>query len=70
MGAKDTESPLAILERWEDGGAMWRALHVSEHKAIVDLCTCTGEPVEQLESDDPELIRLLERRPTSEVDPE
>ena len=65
-----TESPLEVLERWEDGGAMWRALHVSERKAIVELCTCTGEPVERLESGDPDLIRLLERRPTSEVGPE
>jgi hypothetical protein len=62
MGAKDTESPVAILERWEHNGATWRALHVSDAKAIVDLCTCTGEPVDRLESTDPELIRLVRDR--------
>jgi hypothetical protein len=53
------ESPIETLRRWEDSGAAWRALHVSDEKAIVDLCTCHGEPVEQLESADPELIAFL-----------
>jgi hypothetical protein len=54
------------LQRWEDSGAVWRAVHVSDAKAIVDLCTCTGEPVDRIESSDPDLIRLLRERPTSE----
>jgi hypothetical protein len=62
MGANHTET----LERWEDSGAGWRAVHVSDAKAIVDLCACTGEPMERIESSDPELIALLRRRPTSE----
>jgi hypothetical protein len=61
MGANHTET----LRRWEDNGAMWRAVHVSDAKAIVELCTCAGEPVERIESDDPDLIRLLRERPTS-----
>jgi hypothetical protein len=65
MAAKDTDA----LRRWEEHGAMWRAVHVSDAKAIVELCTCTGEPVERIESDDPDLIRLLRRRPTSAADP-
>ena len=36
--------------RGELHGAAWRALHVSDAKAIVDLCTCHGEPVERIES--------------------
>lgn len=59
MSANHTESPIAILERWEDNGAMWRAVHVSDAKVIVDLCTCTGEPVDRLESTDPELIGFV-----------
>ncbi len=55
MGANHTET----LQQWEDSGAVWRAVHVSDAKAIVDLCTCTGEPVERLESDDRELVRFL-----------
>ena len=62
MGANHTET----LQQWEDSGAVWRAVHVSDQKAIVDLCTCTGEPVDRIESSDPELIRLLRERPSSE----
>jgi hypothetical protein len=55
--------PVEVLERWEHHGATWRTVHVSDTKAIVDLCTCHGEPVERIESDDPDLIRLLRERP-------
>ena len=53
------ESPIEVLKRWEAHGAVWRPLHVSDELAIVDLCTCHGEPVERLESDDPELIAYV-----------
>jgi hypothetical protein len=66
MGGNDRETPVEVLERWELGGAVWRAVHVSDHKAIVDLCTCHGEPVDRIESADRDLIALLHRRPTSE----
>jgi hypothetical protein len=65
MSAKDTD----VLRRWEDHGATWRAIHVSDAKAIVDLCTCMGEPVDRIESDDPDLIAFLRERPTSEAGP-
>jgi hypothetical protein len=56
------ETPVEILRRWEDHGAEWRALHVSDQRAVIDLCTCTGEPVDRLESSDPELIRFVRER--------
>jgi hypothetical protein len=56
------ETPVEILRRWEEHGAEWRAVHVSDVHAVVDLCTCTGEPVERMESSDPELIRFLRER--------
>ena len=56
-------TPIETLRRWEDHGAVWRAVHVSDERAIVDLCACTGEPVDRLESSDPELIRYLRERP-------
>jgi hypothetical protein len=59
------EDPVEVLKRWEDHGAVWRAVHVSDERAIVELCTCHGEPVDRLESDDPGLIRLLRERPES-----
>jgi hypothetical protein len=57
MGTKDTD----VLTRWEESGAVWRAVHVSDAKAIVDLCTCTGEPVDRIESTDPDLIEFVRR---------
>jgi len=53
--------PLTVerLERWALFGAQWRVVHLSDALAIVDLCACTGEAVERLESDDPALIRYL-----------
>jgi hypothetical protein len=57
-----TETPVEVLERWEDHGAMWRVVSVGDEHAVVDLCTCTGEPVERLESGDPDLIRFLRER--------
>lgn len=57
-----TETPVEQLQRWEEHGAVWRALSVGEERAVVELCTCTGERVELLESDDPELIRFLRER--------
>jgi hypothetical protein len=32
---------------------------ISRQRAVVDLCTCMGEPVERLESDDPTVIDYL-----------
>lgn len=62
------ELPIVTLQRWEDHGAIWRAVRLTETEAIVDLCTCTGEPVEQLRSSDPELLRYLHQRPRSDRD--
>ncbi len=47
------------LERWELFGAHWRAVEISDQRAVVDLCTCTGAPVERRESDDPVLIAYV-----------
>jgi hypothetical protein len=56
------ETPVDVLERWEEHGAQWRVVSVGDDRAVVDLCTCTGEPIERLESDDAELIRFLRER--------
>jgi hypothetical protein len=61
-----TEAAIDVLKRWEDHGAVWRAVHVSDAKAVVDLCTCDGQPVERLQSDDAELIAFLRERAASE----
>jgi hypothetical protein len=54
------DDPVAVLERWRHNGAGFRVLHLSEQAAIVELHTCTGEPVDRLESNDPRLIQYLQ----------
>jgi hypothetical protein len=47
------------LERWALSGASWRVVDISRERVVVDLCTCTGEPLERLQSDDPSVIGYL-----------
>jgi len=54
------ERPVDVLGRWCDHGAQYRILHLTEARAVVQLLTCTGEPVDRLESSDGELIAWLE----------
>ena len=56
------ESPIVTLERWTDSGAGWRLITLTPDLAIVDLLTCTGEPVDRLESRDRDFIDWLESR--------
>jgi len=61
------ESPLDVLRRWEEHGAVWRTAWLGPREALVDLCTCTGEQVDELRSSDPELLRYLAARPRSDA---
>jgi len=47
------------LERWVLFGAHWHVVHLSSDRATVELCACTGGPVERLESHDPAVIDYL-----------
>jgi hypothetical protein len=47
------------LESWVLSGAHWRVRDISNEYAVVDLCTCTGEPTERVESADPAVIGYL-----------
>lgn len=62
------ESPIVTLTRWEEHGAIWRALSVTQTEAIVELFTCSGESVDELRSSDPALLRYLADRPRSDSD--
>lgn len=53
---------VADLERWEENGASWRAIEVSDERAVVELCTCYGEPVDTLAGDSRELIDFVRAR--------
>lgn len=50
---------LEDLQRWEDHGATWRALEISDELAVVELCTCYGEPVDTVQSVAPEVISYV-----------
>lgn len=56
------EDPISILQKWEDNGAVWRAVAVGDEHVSIDLCTCTGEPVDRLDSHDAELIDYVRSR--------
>lgn len=47
------------LERWVLTGAHWQVVEIANQRAVVDFCTCTGEPVERLQSNDPNVIAYL-----------
>ncbi len=52
---------IASLERWVAHGASWRTIEVSDECAVVELCTCYGEPVDRLQGSAPELIEFVRR---------
>jgi hypothetical protein len=58
------ESPVEILERWEDHGAQWRVVALGDEHVSIDLCTCYGEPVDRIDSSDPALLEWLRDRRT------
>ena len=61
MGTRPTIT-IAALERWEDNGALWRTTELTADRVVVELCTCSGEPVDALASQDPALIEFVRRR--------
>ena len=59
-------SPIETLIRWEQHGAVWRLKSLGRTEAVVQLCSCSGEPVDELSSNDPELLHYLAERPRSD----
>jgi hypothetical protein len=55
-----SECPADVLERWECCGGTWRIRSLSVDTAEIDLCTCTGEPVDVLRSSEVGFLALLE----------
>jgi hypothetical protein len=59
---------LENVENWTLSGGSWRIASISKERAVVELCACTGEPMERLESDDPTVIARLRTMPSSFLD--
>ena len=47
------------LRDWRDTGAVWRPVELDDEHAVIDLCTCSGEPMERVHSGDPTLIAYV-----------
>jgi len=54
---------IADLEDWVSSGAQWRVVDISSEHALVDMCACTGEPMERVASADPAVIAYLRTYP-------
>lgn len=65
VGADRAPITVEDLESWEEHGAMWRAVEVSDDNAVVELCTCYGEPVDLVQGHAPELIEFVRARRAS-----
>ncbi len=66
MGTDRPEVTVEDLKRWEDHGATWRPLEISDEVAVVELCTCYGEPVDTVQSRAPALIEFVRFHPGSQ----
>lgn len=50
---------IAALERWVLFGASWAVVESSAGHVLIQLCSCTGEPVERRETRDPTVIAYV-----------
>ena len=52
------------LNRWTTSGGHCRVVDISSERVLVDLCACTGEPMERVESEGPAVIAYLRTAPS------
>jgi hypothetical protein len=56
------EATIDELRDWELNGAVWRPVEIHADLAVVDLCSCSGELMERVESADPDFIAFVRER--------
>ena len=49
------------LQRWEEHGATWRAIEITDQRVVIELCTCHGEPVDARVGESAEVIEYVRR---------
>ena len=59
MDPQRAEVTINDLTRWEEHGAIWRPLEISDRLAVVELCTCFGEVVDVVQSEVPAVIEFV-----------
>ncbi len=66
-GVTAPDDPVAVLQRWEDAGAVWRVVDRRCGSVTVALHQCDGgEEVDRISSADPRLLQFLAGRTGSE----
>jgi hypothetical protein len=50
---------IAELEDWERNGAVWRPVEFERNRVVIDMCSCTGERMDRVASEDPDLIEYV-----------
>ncbi len=61
------DRPVAVLQRWQDSGGIWRVLRRTGGVIDIELVTCTGDEVMgRVSSADPELLEWVGGRDSSE----
>lgn len=61
------DDPVAVLQRWEDCGGVWRVLNRRSESVIVGLYRCDGgEEMDRVCSSDPSLLGFLGSRDRSD----
>jgi hypothetical protein len=61
------DDPVAVLQRWADAGAVWRVVNRRRGSVTVALYRCDGgEEVDRISSTDPNLLRFLVDRTSSQ----
>lgn len=54
------DDPVAVLQRWQDHGAVWRVLGRHADGVTIGLYTCSGgEEVDRFTSSDPRLLEWV-----------
>lgn len=68
MGSEpSTSQPVERLQRWERAGGIWRVLGRSaDGEIVVEMETCSGEPMEQFASADADLLVYVGERTMSD----
>jgi hypothetical protein len=51
----------AELQRWEEHGATWRAVELTDQRVVVELCSCYGEPVDMRTGESTDVIEYVRR---------
>lgn len=64
----DARAPLTVAElvRWEEHGATWRVADRGADEVTIELCTCSGEPVDLRIGSDAELLAYVRGRDASD----